>query len=297
MTNQFSEQSIATEVAQNQRPPIETAAKIMASPDHPEYTADKAVAKELVGGQSGLIAAIDGVGFGDKISAQAAEVVQKNLVSLETQLIAPPTINQAVALLKNAIYGCTAQIIELQEKWKNPDVDTTVSAGIVCESSDSKRRFLVTANVGDSRMYKYRVNSGAVKQLTIDHSDVQRLVDKGIISSDEAFNHPDRNYVYRTVGSLETPNDIDFTVIEILGGDIFLAFSDGVTDNIKPEGLPIAVHAEFQAAYNSTQGKPDLKKLALGLAQRARNIQVGTQAKHAKPDDICVAVLRVPRAK
>lgn len=70
-----------------------------------------------------------------------------------------------------------------------------------------------------------------------------------------------------------------------------------MSDNITPQGLPVAVHSEFQMAYDPVQKRPDLKKFASGLAQRARNIQTGTQAVHAKPDDIYVAVLRAPRAK
>lgn len=294
MADQFMEQPIP-EVVANGRAPIETAAKIMSSPDHSQYTADKAVARELVGGRSGIIAAIDGVGSGGQTSAQAAEIVQKGLGGIESQLIAPPTINQAVTLMKDAIFGGTAQIKELQKTGQNFDVDTTVSAGMVCE--DGKRRFLVSANVGDSRVYRYRASSGAVDQLTVDHSLVQSLVAAGIVSPDEAFTHPQRNVVYRTVGSLKTPNDIDFRVTEVQDGDIFLAVSDGLSDNITPQGLPSAVHSEFQAAYDPIQKKPDLRKFSAGLAQRARNIQTGTRAVHAKPDDICVAVLRVPRAK
>lgn len=296
MADQFTEQSIEEEVVVNRRAPIETAAKIMASPDHPQWTADRAVAKELAQGQSGLIAAIDGVGSGGEISAQAAEVIRVNLGELEEQLVAPPTINKAVTLLKDAIFGATPKIKELQRKGRNSDVDTTVSAGIVCESIDRKRRFLVSANVGDSRLYRYRLGTGEVVQLTVDHSIVQSLVAAGEISSDQAFTDPRRNIVYRTVGLLGTPNDIDFRVTEIQDGDIFLALSDGVHDNIPPRGLPVAVRSEFQAAFNPTQQKPDLRRFASGFAQRARNIQ-GTKAGHAKKDDICVAVLRVPRAK
>lgn len=223
MADQFMEQPMAEALA-TRRAPIETGAKIMASPDHPQYTADKAVAKELIGGQSGLIAAIDGVGSGGQTSAQAAEIVQQNLDGLETQLAVPPTINQGVTLLKNSIFDGTARIRELQRAGGNFGVDTTVSAGIVCESPDGKRRFLVSANVGDSRIYRYRPNSGAVDQLTVDHSLVQSLVAAGMVPPNEVFTHPQRDIVSRTVGSLKTPNDIDFKVIEIQDGDFFWRF-------------------------------------------------------------------------
>ena len=271
------------------RAPIETGAKVIASPDHTDYTADKAVAKVLVSGRSGLIAAIDGVGSGGKNSALAAEIVQIILGDLETQLVITPTINVAIALLKNSIFDAVAKIQDLQKAGRNTGVDTTVSAGMVCESPDGRRRFLVTANVGDSRIYMLR--GGAVFQLTVDHSFVQNLVATGMVKPEEVFSHPQRNVVYKTVGSLNDPSEIDFKVTEIQEGDIFLAVSDGVSDNITPQGLPVAVKSEFRKAYDPSTKKPDLNRFASGLALRARNIQTGTKANHAKPDDICVAVL------
>src|SRR3989344_788990 len=186
MSDQFIEQP-RQELGLSGRPPIEVATKVMASPDHPDYTADKGVAKELLAGRSGIIAAIDGVGSGGKASAQAAEIVQNNLNGLETKFVKTPTINEAVIQLKNAIFGGSVQIKELQSKGGNPDVDTTVSAGIVCGSPDGKRRFLLTANAGDSRIYRYRPNNAALEQLTTDNSLVQELVKAGVLSPEQAF--------------------------------------------------------------------------------------------------------------
>lgn len=215
--------------------PVETASTVMANPDHPQYTADKAVAKELVNGRTAIIAAIDGVGSGAEMSGKAAELVQNNLVGLESSIIAPPTINQAVSMLKKEIYEAGGEIQELQQSSRDEQVDTTASAGIVCESMDGKKRFLTIANVGDSRIYKYSPKTGEATQLTNDHSLVQFLVETGQISQDEAFTHPQRSVIYRTVGSLKSPDDIDFSVVEIQDGDVFLAVSDGVSDNLTTE--------------------------------------------------------------
>jgi len=292
MADQFMEQ-MRPEARPVDIGPIEVASRVRANPDHQQYTADRAVARVLCNGISGIIAAMDGVGSGGQDSAQAAEIMQKILYD-EIQLENPPTINQAVELLKQLISDAAAKIRQLQKDLSNPNVDTTISVGIVCWSPDRRRCFLVTANVGDSRIYRYRPETGELDQLTVDHSVVQRLVDEGIITSDEAFTHPDRNLVYRTVGLLNDPKKIDIKVVEVQPGDIFFAASDGLSDNITRHGLPFALHEELLMAYDPRIGRPNLQRFASDLAQKAINI-MSTEAEHAKLDDVCVAVLRVPR--
>ncbi|MCL5432400.1 MAG: protein phosphatase 2C domain-containing protein [Patescibacteria group bacterium] len=277
-----------------QKPPIETFSTILANPDHPSYSADRAVAAEMAGGKSGIIAAIDGVGSGGEQSAKAAEIVQRNLRSLETGFASAPTINQAVMTLKNAIFAATGEIKALQRQIGDDQVDTTVSTGVVCASPDGAKRFLVVANVGDSRVYRYAPSTGIVEQITRDHSIVEALVASGQITREEAFEHPQRNQIYRCVGSLKAPKDIDFTVTPISDGEIYLAVSDGVSDNLTPTGLPLAIKDEYQKGFDAGTKKVDLKKFSKGIAQRAQNVMT-TQSSHAKKDDSCVAVLKAPR--
>ena len=54
------------------------------------------------------------------------------------------------------------------------------------------------ASVGDSRVYLYR--EGALRQLTKDHSMVQEMVERGMISQQEADVHPQKNVITRAVG-------------------------------------------------------------------------------------------------
>lgn len=96
------------------------------------------------------------------------------------------------------------------------------------------------------------------------------------------------------MGDLRSPEGIDIRVAEVKPGDIFLAVSDGVSDNITPAGLPVAVREEYHSSFDPSVNKADIKKFAKGVAQRAQNV-MGTGASHAKKDDTCVAVLKVPR--
>lgn len=276
------------------KPPIKTGAKILASPNHPSRTEDKAYYKDLLGGRSAIFGVMDGVGSGGERSALAAEIVQKRIMGIESQVNKPPQISTAVALLKGAIYTAAGEVKRLQRTENNDDIDTTVNVGMLCLSTDGNRRFIVTANVGDSRMYKFIPSEGKVVKVTVDDSLVQRFVEEGEITEAQAFDHPQRNIVTRTVGTLRTDKEITFTVSEVKDGDIFLAVSDGVSDNLTPTGLPVAVIDSFRQSFDRAKRETNIPRMASLIAERSRNIQVRTKAAHAKPDDTTVVILQVP---
>jgi len=82
------------------------------------------------------------------------------------------------------------------------------------------------AHVGDSRAYKY--NNGALRQITVDHSYVQELVNAGQITMEEARTHPDRHKITRAVGVGGLIN-VDTFYESVKDGDIYLLCSDGLT--------------------------------------------------------------------
>jgi protein phosphatase len=89
------------------------------------------------------------------------------------------------------------------------------------------------AHVGDSRAYLYR--SGELRRLTKDHSHVQRMVDAGILSAEEAAVHPTSHLLERAIGvSPDVVVDLS-SWFELNRGDRILLSSDGlhgyVTDN------------------------------------------------------------------
>lgn len=285
-----------TKDAGNPKRPLEVASCVVANPDHPQYTADKTATKIFPGGKSAMIAVMDGVGSGDEASANASEIVQKNLLLAESPVAAALTLAHARVLLKNAIFQSHLEIKSLQDKLHNTNVDTTVSAGIVCESVDRSTRFLVTVNAGDSRLYRWQPKDGTLTQLTKDHSLVQSKVDAGIITPDQAFSDPQRNLITRSVGDSEhihAPKDLDTLVFEVNDGDYFLAVSDGVIDNLPPKDLLAAIQNEFSNSFDPKQNKTDLKKFSRGIAQRALNtMKQKTAFPHAKPDDIGITILQ-----
>ncbi|NUU08353.1 protein phosphatase 2C domain-containing protein [Leifsonia sp. C5G2] len=84
----------------------------------------------------------------------------------------------------------------------------------------------MVVNVGDSRVYSW--DGRELRQLTVDHSAVQELVDAGLISEAQAAVHPERNVITRALGA-EDFVDTDSTLLPEEGRQIFLVCSDGLT--------------------------------------------------------------------
>jgi protein phosphatase len=94
------------------------------------------------------------------------------------------------------------------------------------------------AHVGDSRMYRLRGNR--FEQITMDHSLLQELVDRGFYSQEEAQRSTNRNYVTRALG-VEANVDVEVQEIEVQKGDYFLMCSDGLPDMVEDEDIHLTI--------------------------------------------------------
>ena len=83
------------------------------------------------------------------------------------------------------------------------------------------------AHAGDSRAYAFA--DGQLVQLTRDHSIVQRLIEEGKITKDEAKIHPRKNVITRALGVDESV-DVEFTVADLSNGSTMLICTDGLTN-------------------------------------------------------------------
>lgn len=94
---------------------------------------------------------------------------------------------------------------------------------------------LVFAHVGDSRIYRYRKR---LKQLTVDHSLRQELVNQGKLKQEDFRSFPKKNVITRAIGKkLEVEPDIG--ALSVQNGDIFLLCSDGLTDHVTHEEMTL----------------------------------------------------------
>ena len=88
-------------------------------------------------------------------------------------------------------------------------------------------RTLVVAHIGDSRAYLYRGKK--LQRLTRDHTAVQRMVDSGMISEDEARDHPNASVLSRAIGPAAAVEIEVSAPIELQPGDGVLLCSDGLS--------------------------------------------------------------------
>jgi len=105
-------------------------------------------------------------------------------------------------------------------------------------------------HMGDSRAYLFR--NSTISQLTKDHSLVERMVDQGLLSREEAYSHPQKNVIYKTLGvNMDAGLDL-LGPIPVTIGDIFLLCSDGLTNLVTDEEMLNIVSKEPpQRACNS----------------------------------------------
>ncbi|MEU9333217.1 protein phosphatase 2C domain-containing protein [Streptomyces sp. NPDC048290] len=126
-------------------------------------------------------------------------------------------------------------------------------------------------HVGDSRAYLLR--DGVLTQITQDHTWVQRLVDEGRITEEEATTHPQRSLLMRALGSGDHVEP-DLSIREVRAGDRYLICSDGLSG--------VVSHQTLEDTLASYQGPQETVGELIQLALRGGG-----------PDNITVIVADV----
>ena len=119
------------------------------------------------------------------------------------------------------------------------------------------------AHIGDSRIYLFR--DGTLEQISKDHTFVQRLVDSGRITPEEAAVHPRRAVLMRVLGDVDAAPELDTTVLDTRPGDRWLLCSDGLSSYVGDDKMaailastPDALDAaDLLVKESLDQGAPD----------------------------------------
>lgn len=133
---------------------------------------------------------------------------------------------------------------------------TTLSGVVVVEQMGLP--YWLVMNIGDSRTYL--LSQGRFSQVSVDHSEVQELVDSGDITPEQATIHPRRHVVTRALGTGDE-TEADFWLLPIQEGDRLMVCSDGLNGELGDDHLfrvlstvahpQDAVDALIQAALRS----------------------------------------------
>lgn len=146
---------------------------------------------------------------------------------------------------------------------------TTVT-GLVLVTHEGRAQWAVV-NVGDSRVY--RLVGEGLTRVTVDHSEVQELIDAGVITPAQAEVHPARNIVTRSLGA-PLRHRPDIWLVPPTPGERFLACSDGLTNELTDEQLreilqahpdPRAAADELVRAAVAAGGKDNVSVVVVAL--------------------------------
>ncbi|HUC15299.1 MAG TPA: Stp1/IreP family PP2C-type Ser/Thr phosphatase [Acidimicrobiales bacterium] len=147
---------------------------------------------------------------------------------------------------------------------------TTLVALAVVEREDGTNG-LTAAHIGDSRLYVYR--DGTLKQVTIDHSLVQELIDDGQISEAQAAVHPQRHVLTRALG-VEPAIEVDIIDLAPRHGDRYLLCSDGLPREVSDDQIaavlsrfpnPVEAAKELVAVANLRGGNDNITVVVIDV--------------------------------
>lgn len=197
----------------------------------------------------GLWAVADGVG-----GASAGDWASAFTVQTLATLAKPSTMSGFLVDIDEHLQAVNGALRRQAEAAKHSAIATTIVALVFVDQQ------FACAWAGDSRLYLLR--DGQFRQVNRDHSEVQELVDQGILRPAEARNHPRGNVVTRAIGAYEN-FDLETVQDRLYENDIFLLCSDGLTKTVEDHemaemlALPIdqAVEALVQTALD--RGAPD----------------------------------------
>jgi serine/threonine protein phosphatase PrpC len=136
-------------------------------------------------------------------------------------------------VLRDAIHR--ANKIINQTAQSQPQCEGMGTTLVACLFYDNR---VSIAHVGDSRLYRMRDNR--FEQITMDHSLLQELVDRGFYSQEEASRSTNRNYVTRALG-VEPNVEVEVQEIDVLKGDYILMCSDGLPDMVEDEDIHLTI--------------------------------------------------------
>lgn len=177
----------------------------------------------LLKSESGVFAVADGMGGHD-----AGEIASTSIVEHLKSIGIPSSAPDLRARFEDRVIMANREIREISAARNGGTIGSTLAALLAFEHQ------YACMWAGDSRIYMLR--EGQFSQVSHDHTEVQDLLDRGLLTPDEAVNWPRRNVITRAIGAEEDPL-LDIAHGKIQSDDKFLICSDGLTAHVSDEEM------------------------------------------------------------
>lgn len=166
----------------------------------------------------GLWAVADGMG-GHSSGGMASRLIVERLAAMGR----PSLLGAAADAVSDILRRVNEQLVAEAEMLQGDIIGSTVVALVAVGDHCA----LLWA--GDSRAYRLR--KGELLQLTLDHTQVQEMVDQGMLTPEQAEVHPLSNVLVRAVGG-DVDLEVDRRVEALVDGDRYLLCSDGLAKEL-----------------------------------------------------------------
>ncbi len=174
--------------------------------------------------ESGIFLVADGVG-----GRLGGEVASQTVVDVFSRVFTQRHQDDLRKVIENTIEFCNQKIHA--DAQSNPDLDGMATT-IALLAVSGKRAII--AHAGDSRVYRF--DRKGLICLTEDHSEVGDALRAGLITEEQAANHPRRNVISRALGA-EFEVEPDFREIEVDERTSFVLCSDGITRHVTDQEI------------------------------------------------------------
>lgn len=245
----------------------------------------------------GLAVLADGMGghnAGEVASRLAVDAIIQHCLhamATEPEPVAghtPKTCSHEQSALHTAVEAANTAIHEMARH--NPEcagMGATVVAAVFHDDN------LCVAHVGDSRLYRFR--NGRLQLLTEDHSVVQELLNRGLLTPEQARQSVSKNLVTRALG-VDVRVQTDLSTHATEAGDLYLLCSDGLNDvltDAQIESLLVAHGAKPEVAarrlvdaVNQAGGPDNISVILVRTAKRFRRARKTAQKLLKKLEDV-----------
>ncbi|MBL8503220.1 MAG: serine/threonine-protein phosphatase [Rhodocyclaceae bacterium] len=173
-------------------------------------------------------------GMGGHLHGEVAAQIAVQYITEYFQREARPKLKDPFLFLSGGLSNAHHAILDYAADRFLPEAPRTTCVACIVQDS-----IAYWAHAGDSRLYALR--GGRIIGQTRDHSRVQRMLEDGLITSEDATHHPARNRIFSCLGGVSPPH-IDYSKkTPLMTGDILLLCSDGVWGPLPKDVIPRAM--------------------------------------------------------